>query len=112
MVALSLTEAEYVALTKAVKEALWVKGMISELGLAQKMFMVHCDNQSAIYLTKNTMFHERTKHIDVKLHFVRDVMLKGEVVVEKIHTDGNSANMLTKALTTIKLKHCLSLIKF
>ena len=44
MVALSLTEAEYVALTKAVKEALWVKGMISELGLAQKMFMVHCDN--------------------------------------------------------------------
>ena len=44
------------------------------------------------------MFHERTKHIDVKLHFVRDVMLKGEVVVEKIHTNGNLANMLTKAL--------------
>ena len=42
--ALSLTEAEYVALTKAVKEALWVKGMIGELGLAQKTFMVHCDN--------------------------------------------------------------------
>ena len=45
------------------------------------------------------MFHERTKHIDVKLHFLRDVMSKGEVVVEKIHTNGNSANMLTKALT-------------
>ncbi|RVW78953.1 Retrovirus-related Pol polyprotein from transposon TNT 1-94 [Vitis vinifera] len=44
IVALSLTEAEYVALTKAVKEALWVKGMIGELGLAQKTFMVHCDN--------------------------------------------------------------------
>ena len=56
------------------------------------------------------MFHERTNHIDVKLHFLRDVMSKGEVVVEKIHTNDNPTDMSTKALTIIKFKHCLSLI--
>ncbi|RVW41895.1 Retrovirus-related Pol polyprotein from transposon TNT 1-94 [Vitis vinifera] len=110
MVALSSREAKYVALIEAMKEALWVKGMIGELELAQKTLAVHCDNQSAIYLTKNTMFHERMKHIDVKLHFLRDVVSKDEVVVEKIHTNDNPIDMLTKALTTIKSKHCLSLI--
>ena len=110
MVALSLREAKYVALIEAMKEALWVKGMIGELELAQKTLVVHCDNQSAIYLTRNTMFHERMKHINVKLHFLSDVVSKDEVVVEKIHTNDNPTDMLTQALTTIKSKHCLSLI--
>ena len=74
------------------------------------MLAVQCDNQSAIYLIRNTMFNERTKHIDVKLYFLRAVVSKGEVVIEKIHTNDNPTNMLTKALTTIKFKHCLSLI--
>ena len=106
MVILSSIEAEYVALT----ESLWVKGMIGKLGLAHKILTVHCDNQSAICLTKNIIFHERTKHIDVKLHFLRDVMSKCEVLVEKIQTDDNPTDILTKTLTTIKFKHFLSLI--
>ena len=57
------------------------------------------------------MFHERTKHIDFKLHFLRDMVSKSEVVVENIHTNDNPANMLTKALATIKFKHCLSLLR-
>ena len=103
-------ETEYVALIEVVKEGLWVRRMIGKLGLAQKTLTVHYDNQSAIYLIMNTMFHERTKHINVKLHFLRYVVSKCEVVAEKIHTDDNPVDMLMKALTTIKFKHCVSLI--
>ena len=84
--------------------------MIGEIGSAQKTLTVHCDDQSAIYLIRNTMFHEIMKHIDVKLRFLRDVVSKDDVVAKKIHMDDNPVDMLMKALTTIKFKHCLSLI--
>lgn len=60
--ALSTTEAEYISLTEAIKEALWIKGFVSEMGYKQKSATVFCDSQSAIHLSKNAMFHERTKH--------------------------------------------------
>ena len=71
---------------------------------------VFCDNQSSIHLTKNQMFHERTKHIDIKLHFIQDVVSRGIVSVEKVHTDDNPADMLTKPMTDVKFKHCLDLV--
>jgi len=66
VVALSTTEAEYMALTEAVKEAIWLKGLCSELGFKQDNVMVHCDSQSALALAKNSVHHERTEHIDTK----------------------------------------------
>ena len=110
VVALSTTEAEYIAATEGVKESLWLKGLIGELGIAQNEVELFCDNQSAIHLTKNQMFHERTKHIDIKLHFIRDVVAEGSVIVEKVHTDDNPADMATKAVTGIKFQHCCDLI--
>ena len=74
IVALSTTEAEYIAITEVVKEALWVKGLVNELGMVQDCISVMCDSQSAIHLSKNKTYHERTKHFDVRLHFVRDVI--------------------------------------
>ncbi|KAL5568700.1 hypothetical protein UlMin_025275, partial [Ulmus minor] len=71
-------------------------GLVGELGCVHDKVEVFCDNQSSIHLTKNQMFHERTKHIDIKLHFIRDVVSRGIVTVEKIHTDENPADMLTK----------------
>ena len=56
------------------------------------------------------MFHEKTKHIDVKLHFLRDIISSGKVMVEKIHTDDNLADIITKPLTTIKFRKCLNLM--
>ncbi|XP_019418558.1 PREDICTED: uncharacterized protein LOC109329342, partial [Lupinus angustifolius] len=64
IVALSTTEAEYIAVTEAVKEAIWEKGLIEELGIQLEETTIYCDSQSAIHLTKNPMYHERTKHID------------------------------------------------
>ena len=61
-------------------------------------------------MTKHRFFHERSKHIDVKLHFVRDVVMKGSIVVERIQTEENPSDMLTKAVPRTKFKHCLDLV--
>lgn len=85
-VALSTTEAEYMAITEACKEAIWLKGLFAEFRKELQITTVFCDSQSAICLTKDQMFHERTKHIDVRYHFVRDVIARGDIVVSKIST--------------------------
>ena len=72
--ALSTTEAEYISATKGVKEAIWLRGLVSELGFSQDISTVYWDSQSAIFLTKNDMFHAKTKHIDVKYHFIRYIV--------------------------------------
>ncbi|KAK3007357.1 hypothetical protein RJ639_017832 [Escallonia herrerae] len=110
IVALSTTEAAYIAATEAVKEAIWLKGLVGDLGLKQESSIVYCDSQSAIHLTKSPMFHEQTKHIDIKFHFIRDVVSQGTIMVEKISTDENLADMMTKHIPEIKFKHCLDLI--
>ena len=107
VVALSTIEAEYTAATEAVKEALWLRGLIIELGMKQKTVKVHCDSSSAIYLSKNPAHHEKTKHIDIKLHFIINVISKGVISMVKVHTDDNLADMLTKVVTTTKFKSCL-----
>jgi hypothetical protein len=109
-VALSTTKAEYMAAAEAVKEAIWLRGLVSDLGLQQDDTVVFCDSQSAIHLTKNQMYHERTKHIDVRYHFLREVVTQGDITVKKIATAENPADMLTKPLPILKFKHCLGLI--
>ncbi|KAH9717204.1 hypothetical protein KPL71_021739 [Citrus sinensis] len=106
---LSTTEAEYTVAAEAFKEAIWLKGMVSELGAKQETVEVYCDSQSAIHLSKNQTHHEITKHIDVKLHFVRLEVSKGIVKMLKVHTDQNPADMLTKAVPYTKFNFCLSL---
>ena len=108
--ALSTTEAEYMAITEAVKEALWMKGILSALGFKQHQVIIHSDSQSALHLAKHQVFHERSKHIDVKLHFVRDIVNKGEVKIEKVSTEDNPADMMTKPLPSNKFSHCLRLV--
>ena len=68
--ALSTTKAEYIVATKAMKEGLWLKGMVNELRIDQKVVVIHYDNKSALHLMKNHVYHKRTKHIDVQIHFI------------------------------------------
>ena len=56
------------------------------------------------------MFHEKMKHIDVKMNFFRDIIFSGKVMVKKIHTDDNLANIITKPMTAIKFRKCLNLM--
>lgn len=72
VVALSTTEAEYMASLEAVKEIIWIKGFLKELGFEQKCVYIWCDWQSTICLAKKRVFHERTKHDAMKYHFIRD----------------------------------------
>ncbi|KAG8473153.1 hypothetical protein CXB51_035098 [Gossypium anomalum] len=105
----SLT-AEYMAITEACKEAIWLKGLFSKLNEDLQINTVFCNSQSAIFLTKDQMFHERTKHIDVQYHFFRDIIARGDIVVSKISTHENPADMMTKSLPTTKFEHCSNLV--
>jgi hypothetical protein len=69
-----------------------------------------CDNQSVIYLTKDQMFHERTNHIDVKYHYVREVIAEGRLKVPKISTYDNPADMMTKHILVAKFELCSNLV--
>ncbi|KAG8473168.1 hypothetical protein CXB51_035114 [Gossypium anomalum] len=109
-VALSTTEAEYMAITEACKEVIWLKGLFSELNEDLQISTVFCDSQSVIFLTKDQMFHERTKHIDVRYHFVRDIIARGDIVLSKISSHENPADMMTKSLLITKFEHCLDLV--
>ncbi|KAL6195864.1 hypothetical protein ACLB2K_031481 [Fragaria x ananassa] len=97
-VALSTTEAEYIEANEAGKKMLWLQRFIRELGVKQERYVVHCDSQSAIHLSKNSVYHPRTKHIDLRYHWIRDVVSKKLLRLKKIHTDKNTSNMLTKVV--------------
>ena len=82
--------------------------MLGELGKVQNTTKVFCDSQSAINFAKNPAYHSKTKHILIKYHFVRHVVDEGGVVLEKVHTKKNSANMFMKPVTLEKLRWCLA----
>jgi hypothetical protein len=106
IVALSTTEAEYVAVTEASKEMIWLQGLLAELGFKQVKNVLYSDSQSAIHLAKNSAFHSRTKHIGLRYHFIRSLLDDGVLTLKKIQGIKNPADMLTKAVTTEKLELC------
>jgi len=106
---MSTTEAEYIAATEGMKEAIWLRGLVSELGLQQDVLVIFCDNKSVVHLTRNSKYHSRTKHNEIKHHFIRDIVDTADIIVEKIHTTENPADMLTKPLPSAKIDHCLNL---
>ena len=110
VVALSTTEAEYMAVSKACKELIWLKGLYDELCGVNSCINLYCDIQSTIYLTKDQIFKERTKHINIKYHFVRDVIEEGELKVCKISTHDNPADILTKLVSVAKFELCSNLV--
>ena len=102
-------ETEFIATTEAIKELLWMKKIVNELGSEQDKYVLFCDNQSAIHLSKNASFHSRSKHIDVCYHWIRDVLNSKQMQLEKVHTNDNGADMLTKVVTKEKLNVCCQL---
>ena len=83
-----------------------MKNMLQELGIDQDRYVLKCDNQSAIYLAKNSTFHSHTKHIDIRYHWIRDVLEEKKVHLDKIHIDENWSDMMTKVLPTKKFEDC------
>ena len=99
-------EAKFIAITEACKEVLWLKKFLQELGFRQDNYSLFVDSQSAIHLGKNPTFHSRSKHIDVRYHWIRDALDAKLLELKKVHTDDNGADMMTKALPRGKFEVC------
>lgn len=103
VVTLSTTEAEYIACTIAVKEIMWMKTFLDELKVKiDTGAILRCDNQSAIRLIRNSELHQRTKHIDIRHHFIRERYEEALFDVEYVPTGKQLAYIFTKALTKDK----------
>ena len=113
-VALSTTEAEYMAATQGVKEALWERRLLSEIGrlnLIQQQqnqgkaaILIRTDNQGALALSQNPEFHDRTKHIDIQYHWIREVLESGRVEMHFVGTEDQVADIFTKPLAREKFE--------
>ncbi|XP_031274820.1 secreted RxLR effector protein 161-like [Pistacia vera] len=110
IVALSSTEVEYVTVADIFKEALWLQGLLTKVELLDRAVTIYSDKQSVIHLSKNLVYHERTEHVDVRYHFVRDLVDKCVINLKKVATEDNPADMGTKVVTPTKFKHCLNLL--
>ena len=96
-------EAEYIAASNASREAVWLRKLISGLfGEKLETTIIHCDNRSCIKLTENPVFHDRSKHIDLKYHYIRDMVHRNVIKLKYIATDDQVADILTKSLQLAK----------
>ena len=110
IVALSTTEAQHIAATKACKQMFWMQRFLREIGIKNDKYVLYCDSQSSIHLAKNPAFHSKTKHIDLRQHWIRHVLEEEQLSLEKIHTDRNLADMLTKILPRNKHELCRGMV--
>jgi hypothetical protein len=96
----SIAEAEYIAANDASKESIWLRKFISGLfGDKIETTMVHCDNESCIKLTENSVFHYRSKHIDMRYHYIRNLVQRKTVKLQYISMREQVVDILTKPLT-------------
>jgi len=97
-VALSTTKVEYIVVGNCCARILWIKQQLEDYNIYQNHIPLKCDNTSAINLTKNPIIHYRTKHIEIRHHFLKDHISKGNFVIEYVDTKHQLANIFTKPL--------------
>lgn len=97
-VAQSTAEAEYVAAASCCSQILWMVSTLKDFGLTFASVPLFCDNTSAINIAKNPVRHSRTKHIDIRYHFLRDHVEKGDIVLHFVDSEAQLADILTKPL--------------
>jgi hypothetical protein len=101
-VALSSTEAEYMALSDCSRQAVWIKTMIEELGIVFKTVPIYCDNQGASFIASNPVQESRTKHIDIRYYYIRELVGAKKVETMFVPGEMNPADMFTKNLQKVK----------
>ena len=98
-IAQSRVEVEYIAASETTREAVWLRKLIFGLfGNQLEMIVINCDNQSCIKVTENSIFHDKSKYIEMKYHYIRDMVQKGVIKLQYIATDMQVADILTKPL--------------
>ena len=104
----STTEAEYIAASDTAKEAVWIKKFISRLGVVPSsvdLITLLCDNNGAIAQAKEPRSHQRSKHVLRRYHLIREIIARQDVKIERVPTDQNIADPLTKALSQEKFEN-------
>ncbi|KAK6137870.1 hypothetical protein DH2020_028378 [Rehmannia glutinosa] len=97
-VSLSTVESEYIALGSFCSQILWMRQMLTDNGVEKKTITAYCDNSSAINISKNPVQHSRTKHIDIRHHFIRDLVENKIVIIDCITIENQIADIFTKTL--------------
>lgn len=108
--ALSSTEAEYMALSEATKDALYMSGLLGNLGLVLNNFVIKNDNIDAQRLATNPIHHARSKYIDIRHHFVREAVREKRVLIQHVSSDRMTADILTKGLLRGSHENCVRLL--
>ena len=110
-VALSSTEAEYMALSQCTQEAIHLRSLLAAVGvICDQPTTVFENNQGCIALAENPVNHQRTKHIDVRYHFTRDAVLDGTISIEYLPTQEQLADLLTKGVPAPRIEYLRSMI--
>ena len=97
-IAVSIAEAEYIAVDSCCAQILWIKQQLSDFSVTLHNILIFCDSTSAINITKNLVKHSRTKHIEIRRHFIRDQALKDDIYIEHVDTLNQLADIFTKPL--------------
>ena len=103
-ISLSTTEAEYIAIGSYCTQLLWMKQMLIDYGVIQDSMTIFCDNTSAINISKNLVQHSRTKHIDIRHHFIRDLVENKIVTLKHVSTENQLADLFTKPLDRVRFE--------
>jgi hypothetical protein len=103
-VTLSSTEAEYVCLADATREAVWLQNLHCEIGVDITPMKIYGDNQSALAIAKNPQYHKRTKHFDIKHHYIREKINDQTIIVDYCPTENMTADIFTKPLAKAKFQ--------
>ncbi|KAM0017117.1 putative RNA-directed DNA polymerase [Helianthus debilis subsp. tardiflorus] len=110
-VAISTAEAEYVAASASCSQVVWMQHQLQDYGLTYLNTTIYCDNDAAIQIVRNPVFHSKTKHIDIKVHFIRDCFDRGLITLEQIDTDANAADLFTKPVSSSKFRVLVDFLK-
>ena len=101
---LSIAEAEYIAVGSCCSQLLWMKKVLTDYGISQDTMIVYCDNSNAIDISKNPIQHSKTKHIEIRYHFIRDLVERKIVYLEYIPTERQNTDIFTKPLDRSKFE--------
>ena len=105
-IALSIAEAEYVSASDASREAVWLRKLLFDLfDTSLEPIVIHCDNQSCIKISENPVFHDRSKHMEMRYHYLRDMVQRRAISLQYILIDEQSADVLTKPLSKTKFEY-------
>jgi hypothetical protein len=105
-IALSTAKAKYIAACSARCEAIWLRKLLTGLfDLEMEATVILCDNQSCIKMTENPVFHDKSKHIEIRYHYICDMVQRGAIKLQYVGTNEQVADVLTKLLSRVKFEH-------